>query len=158
MPRLLATWIDPNTPSWIVVTAFSLLFFLFNLWIWRFRRLLARLFAKHQFTEPTLKDVQQRVDLIDQECPKFSLAVERVANMSFRGKKVSIICGPVAWSDAFTHMNKCVYAIADADQSQWMQQNSDVFEPAFTGSRDSVFWMNMPELLRQTNTYKSCFR
>jgi hypothetical protein len=152
MPRLFAIQIDPNTPSWIVLTILSLLFFLFSLWAWRFRRFLARLFAKHQFDEPTLKDVQERVDLIDQECPRFSFAAERVANMSFRGKKVSIICGPVAWSDAFTHSNKCVYAIVDADESQWMQKNSDVFEPAFTGSHDSVFWVNIPELLRQTKT------
>jgi hypothetical protein len=110
------------------------------------------LFAKHQSDEPTLKYVQERLDLIDQECPRYSFAAERVANMSFRGKKVSIICGPIAWSDAFTHSNRCVYAIVDANQSQWMQQNSDVFEPAFTGSHDSVFWVNIPELLRQTKT------
>ena len=152
VPRLLAIHIDPNTPSWFVLAIFPLLFFLFTLWSWRFRRLLARLFAKHQFDEPTLKDVQKRVDLVDQECPQFSFAAERVANLSFHGKKVSIVCGPVAWSDAFTHSDKCVYAIADADQSQWMQHTSNVFKPAFTGSNDSVFWVNIPELMRQTKT------
>jgi hypothetical protein len=112
--------------------------------------LLARVFAKHELDEPTLKDVQERVDFINQECPRFTFAAERAANMSFRGQKVSIVCGPVAWSDAITHSNKCVYAIADADQSHWMRQNSDVFEPAFTGSQDSVFWVNVPELFRQS--------
>jgi hypothetical protein len=148
----LAIPVDANIPGWIVLAIFSLLFLLLGVWTWRFRRLLVRLFAKHQFDEPTLKDVQERVDLIDQECPRFTFAAERVANMSFRGQKVSIICGPVAWSDAITHSNKCAYAIADADQSQWMRQNSDVFEPAFTGSQDSVFWVNIPELLRKTKT------
>jgi hypothetical protein len=152
MLSLLAIPVDANIPGWIVLAIFSLLFLLLGVWTWRFRRLLVRLFAKHQFDEPTLKDVQERVDLIDQECPRFTFAAERVANMSFRGQKVSIICGPVAWSDAITHSNKCAYAIADADQSQWMRQNSDVFEPAFTGSQDSVFWVNIPELLRKTKT------
>ena len=152
MPCLFAIRVDPNTPSWIVLTIFSVLFFLFFLWTWRFRRLLVRVFARHQFEEPTLKEVQQRVDFIDQECPRYSFAAERLANMTFRGRKVSIICGPIAWSDAFTHSNKCIYTIADANQSQWMRQNSDVFEPAFTGSQDSVFWVNIPEFLRQTET------
>jgi hypothetical protein len=39
--------------------------------------------------------------------------------------------------------------IADAEQSPWMRLNSDVFEPAFTGSQDSVCWVNIAELLRQ---------
>jgi hypothetical protein len=103
MSSLLAIPVDANIPGWIVLAIFSLLFLLLGVWIWRFRRLLVRLFAKHQFDEPTLKDVQARVDLIDQECPRFTFAAERVANMSFRGQKVSIICGPVAWSDAITH-------------------------------------------------------
>lgn len=152
MPSVLAIPVDPNTPGWIVLAIFSLLFLLLSLWTWRFRRLLARLFAKHQFEEPTLKEVQERVELIDQECPRFTFAAERVANMSFRGQKVSIVCGPVAWSDALTHSNKCIYAIADADQSHWMRRNSDVFQPAFTGSQDSVFWVNIAELLRRTKT------
>lgn len=152
MPHLLAFHVDPNTPGWIVLAIISLLFLLLTLSGWRFRRLVARLFANHQFNEPTLKDVRERVDLIDQECPRFTFAAERVANVSFRGQKVSIICGPIAWSDAITHSNKCAYAIADADQSHWMRQNSDVFEPAFTGSQDSVFWVNIPKLLRQAKT------
>ena len=89
------------------------------------------------------------MDLIDKECSGFTFAAERLANVSVHGQKVSIVCGPVAWSDAITHSYKCIYAIADAEQSHWMRQNADVFKPAFTGSQDSVFWVNVAELLRQ---------
>jgi hypothetical protein len=146
---VLAVSVDPNTPGWIVLGIFSLLFLFLSLWTWRFRRFIAQLLAKHEFDEPSLEAVQNRVELIDRECSEFTFAAERLAKVSFRGQRVSIVCGPVAWSDTITHSYKCVYAIADPEQSHWMRQNSDVFEPAFTGSRDSVFWVNIAELLRQ---------
>lgn len=149
MSSVLAVPVDPNTPGWIGLGIFSLLFLLLSLWTWRFRRFIAQLLAKHQFDEPSLQAVQNRVELINQECSEFAFAAERLANVSVRGQKVSIVCGPVAWSDAITHSYKCVDAIADAEQSHWTRWNFDVFEPAFTGSQDSVFWVNIAELLGQ---------
>jgi hypothetical protein len=144
----MAIRVDPNAPRWLVLGIFSFFSALLGFWAWRFHRFISRLFEKHEFDEPSLKEVQNRVELVDEECSEFTFAAERLANISFRGEKVSIVCGPVTWSDAITHSNKCVYGIADAEQLRWMRQNSDVFEAAFTGSQDSVFWVDMAELLR----------
>jgi hypothetical protein len=104
-------------------------------------------FASHLFEEPTLAEIQNRLDAIYKESPTFSFAAERRANILFSGQQISIVYDPVVSST--TTSNKAVYAVAEAEQSPWMRQNSDVFEPAFRGSQDSIFWVNIAQLLRQ---------
>jgi hypothetical protein len=143
---MLAIAADPNAPAWLAFGILAMLGFI-SFWAWRSRRLRSRVFASHQFEEPTLAEIQNRLDAISKEGPTFSFAAERRANILFSGQQISIVYGPVVSS--VTTSNKAVYAVADAEQSHWMRQNSDVFEPAFSGSQDSIFWVNIAELLRQ---------
>jgi hypothetical protein len=140
---------DPNAPPWLVAAVFGITFVLFGIQAWRFHRFVNQLLAQHEFENPSLGEVRAMVDAIDRENPGYSFGAQRLANITFRGQQISIVCGPIAWSDAITHSYKCIYAIADAEQSDWMRRNSDVFETAFSGSEFSVFWVDVPHLLRQ---------
>jgi hypothetical protein len=40
-----------------------------------------------------------------------------------------------------------VFALADTDQTEWMNSNPDVFECAMAGYSDSVFWVRLDRML-----------
>jgi hypothetical protein len=101
-------------------------------------------FANHQFEEPTLAEIQDRLDALGKERPTFSFAAEQRANILFSGHQISIVYGPVVSSVKTS--DKAVYAVADAEQATWLQRQSDIFEPAFSGSKISVFWVKLPKL------------
>jgi hypothetical protein len=134
---------DPNTPGWVVLSVdlFLVLFLVF--WTWRFRRFKKLLFSKNEFEEPTLHEINNKLEEINTEAP-FGFAADRRANVYFRGEKISIIYGPVAWSDTSTHSNRCFFVIAPKEQSHAVQRNSDVFELAVSGTNASIFWVDMP--------------
>jgi hypothetical protein len=143
---MLAIAPDPNAPAWLVFGILGSLIVLGSFGLGDPADFAVECSQVTKFEEPTLAEIQNRLDAISKERPTFSFAVERRANILFSGQQISIVYGPVVSS--VTTSNKAVYAVADAEQSHWMRQNSDVFEPAFSGSQDSVFWVDMAQLLR----------
>ena len=144
---IVAIHADPNAPRWLVLGILGSAIVLGSFFAWRSRKVRNRIFAKHEFDAPTLAEIQNRIDRINKESPRFCFAAERLANIPFSGQQISIVYGPVVSSA--TTSSKSVYAVGDAEQSHWMRQNSDVFEPAVTGSQGSVFWVNLARLGRR---------
>src|SRR5918996_3760294 len=135
--------------AWIesLGAGFVLLFLLF--WTWRRRRFRAQLFSDNECdADTTIAFQDTALREVNGECGQFTFGAERLARVPFRGERISVVYGPVSWSTDDTHVERCFYAVSDPQQSHWMSQNSDVFEPAFIGSALSVFWVKMPALVR----------
>jgi hypothetical protein len=141
----------PVDSAWIEAagSGFLLVFLLF--WTWRRRRFRAQLFSENQCDVATTIAFQDTaLREVNRQCAQFTFGAERLARVPVRGEYIAIVYGPVSWSTDETNVERCFYAVADAQQSRWMSQNSDVFEPAFIGSTFSVFWVRMPALVRLT--------
>src|ERR1700719_1527505 len=138
MSSLVALRFDPNTPSWFILGILGLAVVFGSLSVWRSRRLRTRVFAKHQYEEPSLAEIRNRLDTINRESPTFSFAAERRANIPFSGQQISVVYGPVVWAGSeVPGRSKSVYAIGDLEQARWMTRSSDIFQPAFSGSKFS---------------------
>lgn len=142
-------WISIMVAGPLLLLLFFLLLFFFLIW-WRPRRFRAQLFSKQFDVDTTVAFQESVLREINQECTHYPFVAERLAHVPFRGQEISIVYGSVAWSMDETSIKQCFYAVADAQQSQWMRQHSDVFEAAFIGTAFSVFWVKIPALLRLT--------
>jgi hypothetical protein len=118
------------------------------LWLWRCRRLVSRLFAGREGDKTALQEMRQKLEVVNEECSTHLFGAERVATACLHENPISLVYGFVvrqAWKGG---VEKHVFAVVDQDQTDWMQRYSDVFEPAFSGSRSSIFWVKVPTLLR----------
>jgi hypothetical protein len=125
----------------------SLLLFI-SLYFWRRRRLVARLFAGKEGDGTALQEMREKLEAVNEECPAHLFAAERVATVYLHENPISLAYGmvvPRIWKGG---TDKQVFAIADEDQADWMRRYSDVFEPAFSGSHWTIFWVKVPVLLR----------
>jgi len=118
------------------------------LWFWRRRRLVSRLFAGREGDETALREMRQKLEVVNEESPTHLFNAERVATVYLHENPVSLAYGFVVRQFWKGGVERHVFAVADQDQADWMRRYSDVFEPAFSGSRWSIFWVKLPALLR----------
>lgn|GEM_PF-6173582 len=118
------------------------------LWLWRCRRLVSRLFAGREGDATALQEMRQRLELVNEESPTHLFNAERVATVYLDGNPISLVYGFVVRQFWKGGVERHVFAVADQDQADWMRRYSNVFEPAFSGSRWSIFWVKVPALLR----------
>jgi len=132
----------------IVLTYFALPVFFY----WRFRHNISVVFSRNQFSDPNLSAITVSLEALNSELTDFSFTADRVANILLRGQPVSLIYGSVGSlgiagrSGNMWHSKKCVYAFADAEQSNWMRQSGDIFELAVAGTSHSVFWVKLVKI------------
>jgi hypothetical protein len=92
--------------------------------------------------------MRDRLEIVNEECPTHLFGAERVATVYLDEKPISLVYGFVVPRVGRGGGDKCVFAIADQNQADWMPRYSDVFEPAFSGSPWSIFWVRVPPMLR----------
>jgi hypothetical protein len=115
------------------------------------RRLATRMFADQQSDESALQHVRAAIEEVNTECRTHNFFASRLGTVVFRDHAISLVDGwalPLAGKGA-TNV-RCVFVIARGDESHWLRRFSDVFEPAFSGSVWSVFWVRLPTLMRLT--------
>ena len=118
------------------------------LWFWRYRRLVSQLFAGREGDETALEEMWQKLELVNGQCPTHIFSAVRLATVYLHGNPVSLVYGyvvPRTWRGG---AEKHVFALADQDQADWMRRYTDVFEPAFSSSSWSIFWVKLPALAR----------
>ena len=142
----LSLWIpgERDLAGWVGL----LLFAFIPLWLWRRRRLVSQLFAGCEGDEIALKEMRQKLEAVNEECPTHLFGAERVATVYVDENPISLIYGYVVPRIGRGSVSKCVFAITDQAQADWMRRYSNVFEPAFSGSPWSIFWVKVPALLR----------
>lgn len=118
------------------------------LWLWRYRRLVSRLFAEGEGDESALEEVREKLEVVNGESPTHLFSAERVATVYLHENPISLVYGFVVRRVWEGGGERHVFALADRDQADWMRRYSDVFEPAFSGSLWSIFWVKVPALLR----------
>jgi len=115
------------------------------------RRLAARIFADHESDEPALEDVRAAIEEVNRECRTHTFFASRLATIVFHDHSISLVDG---WALVLAGKGasnvRCVFVVARGDESHWLRRFSDVFEPAFSGSVWSVFWVKLPTLMRLT--------
>jgi hypothetical protein len=142
--------LGPMTPSehtfvgWLLFCCLAFI----PLWLWRCRRLVSRLFAGREGDKTALQEMRQKLEVVNEECPTHLFGAERVATVYLDGNPVSLAYGLVARQAWKGGVERYVFAVTDQDQADWMRRYSNVFEPAFSGSRWSIFWVRVPALLR----------
>jgi hypothetical protein len=116
------------------------------------RRLATRIFADHESDEPALEDVRAAIEEVNRECRTHTFFASRLATIVFHDHPISLVDGwALAWPAKGASNVRCVFVVARGDESHWLRRFSDVFEPAFSGSLWSVFWVKLPTLMRLTN-------
>jgi hypothetical protein len=115
----------------------------------QFKRDVSVVFALHRFDKPNAQSVHNILGEINQESSAFAFYVERYANVLFRKYRVTLVFGPVGYisspgrSGNLWKRKKCVFALAGAEDSAWMQKNGDAFELALETSHYSIFWVKL---------------
>jgi hypothetical protein len=125
-----------------------LLFALIPLWLWRRHRLVSQLFAGCEGDQTVLQQMRDRLEVVNEECPTHLFGAERVATVYLDQKPISLVYGFVVPRIGRGGGGKYAFAVADQKQADWMRRYSNVFEPAFSGSPWSIFWVKVPALLR----------
>jgi hypothetical protein len=117
------------------------------------RRLVARIFADPS-DDSALQDVRAAIEEVNKECGTHNFFASRLGTVVFRDHPISLVDGwalPLTGKGAANE--RCVFAIARGDEAHWLRCFSDVFEPAFSGSVWSVFWVRLPTLMRLTKRH-----
>jgi hypothetical protein len=142
----LSLWIpgERDLAEWVGLVLFAFI----PLWLWRRRRLVSQLFAAHEGDEIALEEMRQKLEAVNEECPTHLFSAERVATVYLHENPISLVYGFVVRQVWEGGVERHVFAVADRDQADWMRRYSDVFEPAFSGSPWSIFWVKVPALLR----------
>lgn len=92
--------------------------------------------------------MREKLEVVNSECPTHIFSATRLATVYLHENPISLGYGyvvPRTWRGG---AEKHVFALADQDQAEWMRRYSDLFEPAFSGSPWSIFWVRVPALLR----------
>jgi hypothetical protein len=127
----------------------ALLFLAFiPLWLWRYRRLVSQLFAGREGDETAVQEMRQKLEVVNGESPTHLFSATRVATVYLHENPISLVYGQVVTRVWEGGTERHVFALADRDQADWMRRYSDVFEPAFSGSPWSIFWVKVPALVR----------
>jgi hypothetical protein len=133
-----------------VTSAFALAFLILAFipfWYWRYRRLVSELFAGREGDDAALQEMREKLEVVNSECPTHIFSATRLATVYLHENPISLGYGYVV-PRASEGPEKHAFALADQDQADWMRRYSDVFEPAFSGSPWSIFWVKVPALLR----------
>lgn len=132
-----------------IALCFALLVLAFlPFWWWRYRRAVSRLFAGREGNHAALQEMRQKLEVVNGECRTHLFSAARVATVYLHENPISLVYGYVVPLSGQGDSDKHLYALAGQDQADWMRLNSDVFKPAFSGSRWSIFWVRVPVLLR----------
>jgi hypothetical protein len=115
---------------------------------WRYRRLASELFAGREGDDTALQEMRQKLDVVNSECPTHMFSATRMATVYLHENPISLVYGYVVPLVGRGGTEKHVFALAGQDQADWMRLYSDVFEPAFSGSPWSIFWVKVPALVR----------
>jgi hypothetical protein len=109
--------------------------------------------SRHAFDRPTSAEICSALSEMNACCSRFTFGIERSANILFRGQQISLVLGPVGrLTGGFAgkvhlgpnwNFSTCLYALADAKQVEWMQENPDAFSLAYRASQYSVFWVRV---------------
>ncbi len=143
-------------PHWLGLALPLLVLALISYCWWHFRSHRERLFRGNDCDKTTIQVMRDTVLLdVNERCARYSFDVERLAKIAVRGEQVAVAYGNVWWQDSRAHSVHCVYAIAPREQSHWMRQQSDLFEPACDGSAFSIFWVKLARLIRVTKRRSS---
>src|SRR5205085_9880744 len=89
-------------------------------------------FARHQFENPTLPLINERLLTINEEGP-FTFAGERRANILFRGHPLTLVYGRVthpagrgSWGvlgSVYDSPSKTVFALIDRESAAWLKKD-----------------------------------
>jgi hypothetical protein len=138
-------------PYWLGVVLPLFVLALISYCWWHFRSHRDRLFRGNDCDKITIQMMRETALLdVNEGCVRYSFDIERLAKVEVRGQQVAVAYGNVWWQDSRAHAVHCVYAIAPRDQSHWMRQQSDLFEPACDGTAFSIFWVKLARLIRLT--------
>jgi hypothetical protein len=115
------------------------------------RRLAARMFTDHESAEPALGEVRVALEEVNRECRTHTFFASRLATIAFHDHPISLVDGwALVLAGKGANNVRCVFTVAHGDEAHWLRRFSDVFEPAFSGSVWSVFWVKLPTLMRLT--------
>src|ERR1700730_10625885 len=129
---------------WLALLVLALI----PLWWWRYRRLVSQLIAGREGDETALQEMRQKLEIVNGECPTHIFSATRVATVYLHENPISLVYGHVVTRVWEGGTERHVFAVADQNQADWMRRYSDVFEPAFSASPWSIFWVKVPALLR----------
>jgi hypothetical protein len=137
----------------------SVLFVLnFGLYLYygaRFRRRVKNLLSLNKYESPSVDEVCKRLAVVSNESNPLFFDVEKLANIEFRGKRISVVYGPVSYpsvvrkSGSMRGSNRSLFALVASDEIGWIKANADVFSPAFAGVNDSVFWIDLGRMIAE---------
>jgi len=119
----------------------------------RFLKKLDLVFSKHTYDAPDFTEISKRLEALNLDSAHFVFTMDRHANVLFRQNKVTLVYGRVGarspggirgpvWT-----LRKRIFALADKNQTEWMNSNPDVFECAMASYGDSVFWVGLDRML-----------
>lgn len=118
-------------------------------WWWQYRRAVSELFAGCDGDGAALQEVREKLEVVNSECPTHVFSATRLATVYLHENPISLVQGYVVpLGGKAVSAQKHVFALAGQDQADWMRLYSDVFEPAFSGSQASIFWVRVTALLR----------
>ena len=110
-----------------------------------------RAMSANSVDEQALAAINNALIAVNEQCHTYTFTVEQAATFLFHGKPFWLILGNVGaispgkfgltW-----HTNLSFYALADAQQSEWMKENSGVFTSVHVGNPYSVFWTKFSAL------------
>ena len=110
-----------------------------------------RAMSANSVDEQALAAINKALIAVNEQCHTYTFTAEQAATFLFHGKPFWLILGNVGaigpgkfgptWST-----KKCLYALADAQQSEWMKENSRVFTSVHVGNPYSVFWSRFSSL------------
>lgn len=129
---------------WLALLVLALI----PLWWGRYRRLVSELFAGREGDDTALQEMRQKLEVVNEECSTHIFSATRVATVYLHENPISLVYGYVVPRVGEGGTGRYVFALADQNQADWMRRYSDVFEPAFSASLWSIFWVKVPALVR----------
>lgn len=112
---------------------------------------------RNEVTGPKLIKICEAISAINGVCPQHTFEVQRAGTIVFRGQPITLIWGYI---DSVTVAGPrssgsarfpALFALADAEQVNWMNTNPEIFTPLFVGSPFSLFGVKL-SALRANNT------
>jgi hypothetical protein len=122
---------------------------------WKFHRKLAAVFSRHLDEGPTSAEIGEALNDLNEDSAHFVFTMDRSANIPFREGFITLIYGRVGtrspggirgpvWT-----LRKTVYAFVPNSHVPEIKRHADIFEPAMSGYRFSIFWVKLDALLRE---------
>lgn len=114
----------------------------------RRRRRIFRIISANECDAAQLGAMSELLTRLNAQSGDLAFTMDRAANITFREHRITLVLGSVCRPvpkifGALSASARCLYAVADAREAEWMSQNPDAFDPVRVGVPLSVFGVKL---------------